>query len=91
LLASPNFGICDTIHYFLSKLFIFIFFSGADLAALIREASEIAMTDHISKCLSTENACVHQSHIDRAFSKILPSVSEKVIIFSNKFSYIFIL
>jgi len=53
-------------------------FSGADLAALVREASEIAMTDHISKNLPIENACVHQSHIDRAFTKILPSVSETV-------------
>ncbi|CAF3782428.1 unnamed protein product [Rotaria sordida] len=52
-------------------------YTGADLAALIREASEIAMTEHILKSLPTDNACVHQSHIDRAFSKILPSVSEK--------------
>ncbi|CAF0748304.1 unnamed protein product [Adineta ricciae] len=51
-------------------------YTGADLAALIREASEIAMTDHISKVLPPEDACVHQSHLDRAFSKILPSVSE---------------
>ncbi|CAF2703281.1 unnamed protein product [Rotaria sp. Silwood2] len=51
-------------------------YTGADLAALIREASEIAMTEHISKSLPIDNACVHQSHIDRAFSKILPSVSE---------------
>jgi hypothetical protein len=56
-------------------------FSGADLAALIREASEIAMTEHILQSLPTEDACVHQSHIDRAFSKIIPSVSEAVIIF----------
>ncbi len=56
-------------------------FSGADLAALIREASEIAMTEHISKSLAMENACVHQSHIDRAFNKIIPSVSETVIRF----------
>ena len=54
--------------------------SGADLAALMREAAEIAMTDHILKCLLTEDACVSQSHIDRAFGKILPSVSEKVIV-----------
>ncbi|CAF0755438.1 unnamed protein product [Rotaria sordida] len=52
-------------------------YTGADLAALIREASEIAMTEHILKSLPTDNACVHQSHIDRAFSKILPSVSER--------------
>ncbi|CAF3344919.1 unnamed protein product [Rotaria sp. Silwood1] len=51
-------------------------YTGADLAALIREASEIAMTEHISKSLSIDDACVHQSHIDRAFSKIVPSVSE---------------
>ncbi|CAF0726991.1 unnamed protein product [Adineta steineri] len=51
-------------------------YTGADLAALIREASEIAMTDHITKSLLTEDACVHQAHIDRAFSKIIPSVSE---------------
>ncbi|CAF4572993.1 unnamed protein product, partial [Rotaria magnacalcarata] len=51
-------------------------FSGADLAALIREASEVAMTEHILKSLSIENACVYQSHIDRAFSKMIPSVSE---------------
>ena len=55
-----------------------IVFSGADLAALIREAAEIAMTDHISSSLLTEDACVHQSHVDRAFSKIIPSVSEAV-------------
>ena len=54
-------------------------FSGADLAALIREASEIAMTEHISKSLPIDNACVHQSHIDRAFSKMLPSISETVL------------
>lgn len=53
-------------------------FSGADLAALIREASEIAMTEHISKSLSIDNACVHQSHLNRAFDKIIPSVSETV-------------
>jgi hypothetical protein len=45
---------------------------------LIREAAEIAMMEHISKSLPIDDACVHQSHIDRAFSKILPSVSEKV-------------
>jgi len=60
--------------------FLEILFSGADLAALIREAAEIAMTEHISKSLPTEDACVHQSHINRAFSKMLPSVSEKVIL-----------
>ena len=59
---------------FLSKTI----FSGADLAALIRESAEIAMTEHITKSLPTADACVHQSHIDRAFSKILPSVSETV-------------
>ncbi|CAF3236168.1 unnamed protein product [Rotaria socialis] len=51
-------------------------YTGADLAALIREASEVAMTEHILKSLSIENACVYQSHIDRAFSKMIPSVSE---------------
>ncbi len=61
-----------------------ILFSGADLAALIREAAEIAMTDHISKSLPTDDACVHQSHINRAFSKIIPSVSEKVILIISK-------
>jgi SpoVK/Ycf46/Vps4 family AAA+-type ATPase len=74
-------------HQFLGKVFLithlnsYYICSGADLAALIREASEIAMTDHILKSLPTENACVHLVHIDRAFSKIIPSVSEAVIRF----------
>jgi hypothetical protein len=60
---------------------------GADLAAFICEALEIAMTTYF-KSLSIENVCVHQSHIDRAFSKIFPSISEAVILifFLNKFS-----
>lgn len=36
------------------------------------------MTEFIGQNPSTENPCVHQRHIDRAFSKIQPSVSETV-------------
>ena len=51
---------------------------GADLAALVEEASLAAIRELMtSNELSTDN-CVHKRHFDTALTKVRPSVSEKV-------------
>ncbi len=52
--------------------------SGADLSALVREASEFALKEFI-KSPVPENEIVKMKHFELAFRKIKPSVSLKVI------------
>jgi SpoVK/Ycf46/Vps4 family AAA+-type ATPase len=52
-------------------------FSGADLSALVREASEFALKEFIKNPCS-ENELVKLKHFEMAFNKIKPSVSLKV-------------
>ena len=55
-------------------------FSGADLAALVREASIAALKQAISKGPSHYDVLVSKQHFETAYPKVKPSVSEKVSI-----------
>lgn len=57
-------------------------FSGADIAALVREAAVSALRERLSAPLQeneevapTEHLLIHQEHFLRAFNKVLPSVT----------------
>jgi|SanBayMetagenome_1026888.scaffolds.fasta_scaffold330364_1 SpoVK/Ycf46/Vps4 family AAA+-type ATPase len=64
----------------MTRLIIFYYNnSGADLSALVREASEFALKEFI-KNPTPENEIVRLRHFEFAFKKIKPSVSLKVII-----------
>ncbi|KAL3887984.1 hypothetical protein ACJMK2_000369 [Sinanodonta woodiana] len=54
-------------------------YTGADVAALVREASLMALKEVISlgNILSVKKVHVRNHHFDTAFSRIRPSVSEK--------------
>ena len=52
------------------------FNSGADLSALVREASEFALKEFIKEPIA-ENEIVKGKHFELAFKKIKPSVSLK--------------
>ena len=58
----------------------FVYFSGADLAALVREASICALKEAIlNKGKQPSNAItVRGEHFDAAFKKVKPSVTLKV-------------
>lgn len=53
-------------------------FTGADLAALVREAGVLALKDALSNPSADENVLVSADHFMNAFMKIRPSVSEQV-------------
>jgi SpoVK/Ycf46/Vps4 family AAA+-type ATPase len=53
-------------------------YRGADLSALVREASEFALKEFIKNPVP-ENEIVKLKHFEMAFNKIKPSVSLKVI------------
>lgn len=57
-------------------------FTGADLAALVREAGVLALRDLIQGQNMSGIAMVTSEHFRKAFSKIRPSVPEKVMIFN---------
>ena len=73
---------------------------GADLSALVREASEFALKEFIKEPIP-ENEIVKLKHFEMAFKKIKPSVSLKVIFcfyfsifvrqFSLKFKFFLVL
>lgn len=54
-------------------------FSGADLAALIREAGMEALKEAVTNYVSEPAIC--RRHIERAFEKVQPSVREKASIY----------
>jgi hypothetical protein len=61
---------------------------GADLAALVREASVIALKEYISQANAIQQqVCVMNKHFQIAFTKVKPSVSTKVLFFSTKFYF----
>ena len=54
-------------------------YTGADLSALVKEASVQALAEFIAKEDKTQiDLSVNRSHIMKAFAKIRPSVSERV-------------
>ena len=53
-------------------------FRGADLAALVREASIAALKEAISAGTGHADIRVSRQHFDMAFTKVKPSVSAKV-------------
>ena len=71
---------------------LFNIHSGADLAALVREASVSSLRESMKQSMSSMNVAMNESggtqsdtvvgvamrHFDSAFKKIKPSVSEKV-------------
>lgn len=73
---------------------------GADLSALVREASEFALKEFIKEPIP-ENEIVKLKHFEMAFKKIKPSVSLRVIFcfyfsifvrqFSLKFKFFLVL
>ena len=58
---------------------ISLYFSGADLAALVREASVTALREFITSNQPHQQVCVSKRHFDVAFAKVKPSVSLKVM------------
>ena len=54
--------------------------SGADLAALVREASIAALKQAIAEGPSHYDVLVSKQHFETAYMKVKPSVSEKVSI-----------
>jgi ribosome biogenesis ATPase len=57
-------------------------YSGADLAALLREAGLAVLKEHmaaVASGMTTESMelCVHAKHFDMAFKAVMPSVSKK--------------
>ena len=59
------------------SLYYYLLISGADLSALVREASEFALKEFIKNPIP-ENEVVRLKHFELAFQKIKPSVSQKV-------------
>ena len=58
--------------------FSYILSSGADLAALVREASVSALREFMTVTPSSGRIEVHTKHFESAFTKVKPSVSAKV-------------
>ena len=68
-------------------------YTGADLAALVREASvaafrELVLKPHLNKTpmLPTDQLKVSKRHFESAFLKIKPSVSKRVSVFMKVFT-----
>jgi SpoVK/Ycf46/Vps4 family AAA+-type ATPase len=59
-------------------------YTGADLAALVREASLQLLKEVMANKISTKNLQVELRHFEMAIHRIRPSVSEMV---SNEFSF----
>ncbi len=73
--AQEIFIIFNYGYFLLNNFFqIVCIYSGADLSALVREASEFALKEFIINPIS-ENEIVKQKHFELAFRKIKPSVS----------------
>lgn len=53
-------------------------YTGADLAALIREAGIQALKDFMIANDTQKSLCVNTEHFNKAVNKIRPSISEKV-------------
>lgn len=52
-------------------------YSGADCAALLREAGLAVLKEVIGQATPAEPLCITQSHFDYAFDHVVPSVSRK--------------
>jgi ribosome biogenesis ATPase len=57
-------------------------YTGADLAALVREAGIEALKEFMTASNTTTKLVVSNKHFSKALEKIRPSVSEKVCIYS---------
>lgn len=63
-------------------------YTGADLAALVREAAVIALKEIMLLGDGQQAVMVTTEHFNKAVSKIRPSVTEKVLyFFFNSLSY----
>jgi ribosome biogenesis ATPase len=58
-------------------------YTGADLAALVREAGIEALKEIMTCSNTTRKLVVSNKHFLKALEKIRPSVSEKVCIYSS--------
>ena len=70
--------ICDKTRLFKQLTSPDLYFRGADLAALVREASIAALKQAISAGTGHGDIRVSRQHFDMAFTKVKPSVSAKV-------------
>jgi ribosome biogenesis ATPase len=57
-------------------------YTGADLAALVREAGIEALKELMTATNTTTKLVVSKKHFSKALEKIRPSVSEKVYMYS---------
>lgn len=53
-------------------------YTGADLAALVREAGIQALKEHMLESDRKSKIVVSERHFNKAFNKLRPSVTEKV-------------
>lgn len=62
------------------------YFTGADLAALVREAGILCLQEYITSNEPNKKLAIQNKHFDDAMMKIRPSVSAEVF---NYFMYFF--
>lgn len=55
-----------------------IYFTGADLAALVREAGILCLQEYINSNEANKQLAIQSKHFDEAITKIRPSVSAEV-------------
>lgn len=55
------------------------YFTGADLAALVREAGILCLQEYINSKEPSKQLAIQSKHFDEALTKIRPSVSAEVL------------
>lgn len=56
------------------------YFTGADLAALVREAGILCLQEYINSNEINKQLAIQSKHFDEAMTKIRPSVSMEVLV-----------
>lgn len=59
------------------------YFTGADLAALVREAGILCLQEYINSNEKNKQLAIQNKHFEEAMMKIRPSVSTEVFIIYN--------
>ena len=84
LISNKSQVACVFKALFLSPSYFFHDHSGADLAALVREAAVTALRESMARPETDgDTTRVSRQHFNTAFDKIRPSVSEKVRIWDK--------
>lgn len=60
------------------------YFTGADLAALVREAGILCLQEYVNSNDVNKQLAIQNKHFDEALLKIRPSVSAEVILLEKK-------